>query len=92
MRQHSHPALPNLSTETEHGGVFRGYISSKRRYFYGLRVHLVVTGAGEPVEFSLVAGSEADVSVFRDLQLDLCPKVRSSWPTKPTPTMTTKTS
>jgi hypothetical protein len=57
--------------QTEHGGVFRGYISSKRRYFYGLRVHLVVTGAGEPVEFSLVAGSEADVSVFRDLQLDL---------------------
>jgi hypothetical protein len=31
----------------------------------------VVTGAGEPVEFSLVAGSEAEVSVFRDLQLDL---------------------
>ena len=55
----------------EHGQAFRGYISSKRRYFYGLRVHLVVTGAGEPVEFSLVAGSEADVSVFKDLQLDL---------------------
>jgi hypothetical protein len=55
----------------EHAGAFRGYIPSKRRYFYGLRVHLVVTEAGEPVEFSLVAGSEADVSVFKDLQLDL---------------------
>ncbi len=56
----------------EHGaGAFRGYIASKRRYFYGLRVHLVVTGAGEPVEFSLAAGSEADVSVFKDLELDL---------------------
>ena len=55
----------------KHGGAFRGYIPSKRRYFYGLRVHLVVTGAGEPVEFSLVAGSEADVSVFKDLELDL---------------------
>jgi hypothetical protein len=54
----------------EHAGAFRGYIASKRRYFYGLRVHLVVTGAGEPVEFSLVAGSEADVSVFKDLELD----------------------
>jgi hypothetical protein len=31
----------------------------------------VVTGAGEPVEFSIVAGSEADVSVFKDLELDL---------------------
>ena len=55
----------------EHGGAFRGYISSKRSYFYGLRVHLVVTGAGEPVEFSIVAGSEADVRVFKDLELDL---------------------
>ena len=55
----------------EHGGAFRGYVPSKRRYFYGLRVHLVTTEAGEPVEFSLVAGSEADVSVFKDLELDL---------------------
>jgi hypothetical protein len=55
----------------EHGGAFRGYISSKRHYFYGLRVHLVVTGAGEPVEFSIAAGSEADVRVFKDLELDL---------------------
>jgi Transposase DDE domain len=50
---------------------FRGYIASKRRYFYGLRVHLVVTGAGEPVEFSLAAGSEADVTVFKELNLEL---------------------
>lgn len=50
---------------------FRGYIASKRRYFYGLRVHLVVSGAGEPVEFSLAAGSEADIAVFRELNLDL---------------------
>src|SRR5215211_7920632 len=50
---------------------FRGYIASKRRYFYGLRVHLVVSGAGEPVEFSLAAGSEADVAIFKELELDL---------------------
>ncbi len=60
-----------LYPSEEHGGVFRGYISSKRSYFYGLRVHLVVTGAGEPVEFSLAAGSAADVTVFKDLELDL---------------------
>jgi hypothetical protein len=50
---------------------FRGYIPSKRRYFYGLRVHLVVTGAGEPVEFALAAGSEADMTIFKELELDL---------------------
>ena len=60
-----------LYPSEKYGGAFRGYICSKRRYFYGLGVHLVVSGAGEPVEFSLVAGSETDVSVFKDLNLDL---------------------
>lgn len=55
----------------EHGKTFRGYIASKRRYFYGLRVHLVVSGRGEPVEFSLAAASEADIAVFKELDLDL---------------------
>lgn len=56
----------------EHGAkLFRGYIPSKRRYFYGLRVHLLVTKAGEPVEFALAAASEADLAVFKDLDLEL---------------------
>lgn len=55
----------------EHGEAFRGYIASKRRYFYGLRVHLVVSDKGEPVEFSLAAASEADVAVFKELGLEL---------------------
>jgi len=58
----------------ESAGAFRGYIPSKRRYFYGLRVHLVVSEAGEPVEFSLEAASEADIKVFKNLELDLLPE------------------
>ena len=45
-------------------------VPSKRRYYYGLRVPLV-SAAGEPVEFALEAGSEADVAVFKDLELEL---------------------
>jgi hypothetical protein len=55
----------------EHGEAFRGYIASKRRYFYGLRVHLVSTASGEPVEFILAAASEADISLFKELKLEL---------------------
>lgn len=62
---------PLEEEDTPKKKTFRGYIASKRRYFYGLRVHLVVTGAGEPVEFSLAAGSEADITVFKELELDL---------------------
>src|SRR5215210_5244291 len=55
----------------EHGAAFRGYIASKRRYFYGLRVHLVSTASGEPVEFTLAAASEADIRLFKELKLEL---------------------
>lgn len=70
---------------------FRGYIAGKRRHFCGLRVRLVMTGRGEPVEFSLAAGSEADVRAFKELNLDL-PKARSSARTMLAPVTTTKTS
>ena len=35
---------------------YRGYIASKKRYFYGLKVHLLVTQQGEPVEFFFTPG------------------------------------
>jgi Transposase DDE domain len=41
--------------------VYHGYQSSKKRYFYGVKIHLMVTEAGEPVEFFLTPGSFADV-------------------------------
>jgi len=68
---HHHHHHDDADTPKEEKKSFRGYIASKRRYFYGLRVHLVVSGAGDPVEFSLAAGSEADVTVFKELNLDL---------------------
>lgn len=34
-------------------------------------MHLVVSGRGEPVEFSLAAASEADVKLLKELGLDL---------------------
>ncbi len=39
------------------GEDFRGYISSERRYFYGIRVHMTVTASGEPVEFLIAPGA-----------------------------------
>ncbi len=41
--------------------AYRGYQSSKKRYFYGIKIHLMVTEAGAPVEFFLSPGSFADV-------------------------------
>jgi len=39
------------------GEAFRGYLASKKRYFYGLRIHIMLTEHGEPVEFFLEPGA-----------------------------------
>jgi hypothetical protein len=53
------------------GEEYRGYIPSKRRYFYGLRIHIVVTKTGEPVEFTLAPGATNDCRVLKQFDLDL---------------------
>lgn len=54
-----------------HDESYRGYIASKRRYFFGLRVHLLVTAQGKPVEFVLAPGAAADGPVLKGFTLDL---------------------
>jgi len=51
--------------------AYRGYQASKKRYFYGVKVHLMVTETGEPVEFFLTAGSFSDVRGLRVFSFDL---------------------
>jgi hypothetical protein len=51
--------------------AFHGYIASKKRYFYGLRLHVVVTAQGHPVEVLLAPAADADIAAFRRLSLDL---------------------
>ena len=53
--------------------TYRGYQASKRRYFYGLKIHLMVTSAGQPVECVLTPGSVSDVQVLKDYAYDLPP-------------------
>lgn len=53
------------------GQEHRGYTASKRRYFFGLKVHLVISGGGAPVEFVLTPGATGDVAALKLLELDL---------------------
>ena len=39
---------------------YRGYIACKRRFFYGIRVHMIVTADKELVEFQFAPGADAD--------------------------------
>lgn len=50
---------------------YRGYCAAKKEYFYGLRIHLLVTAEGQPVEFILAAGSHNDALVLKEFEFDL---------------------
>lgn len=53
------------------GEQYRGYQASKKRFFYGIKVHMVVTVDGKPIEFILSPGSCSDIKAFKRLDLDL---------------------
>lgn len=50
---------------------FRGYCASKRRYFYGVRVQVVVTVEGVPVECCVLPGAASDIEGLSELPLAL---------------------
>jgi hypothetical protein len=53
------------------GEEYRGYIASKKRYYYGLKLHLMVTQAGQPVELMLSPGSFFDGAGLYAFDFDL---------------------
>lgn len=50
-----------LQSKIVKGKKWRGYTASMRRYFYGVKVQLMVTGSGIPIAFCFTAGKEGDV-------------------------------
>lgn len=53
------------------GEAYRGFQASKKRYFYGLKIHLMITETGQPVEFFLTAGSYSDTSALKLYHFDI---------------------
>jgi hypothetical protein len=43
----------------------------KKRYFYGLRIHIIVTEQGQPVEFFLAPGAFSDTNALRLYNFDV---------------------
>lgn len=55
------------------GEEHRGYCAAKRRFFYGLKLHLLVTADGKPVEMLLSPGAMHDMKALKHFRLDLPP-------------------
>lgn len=52
---------------------YRGYQASKKRWVYGLKIHLMVTKDGEPVEFFLTPAASSDTACLLSYNFDLPP-------------------
>lgn len=57
-----------------HGEQWRGKQCSMRRYFYGVKVQVLVTAQGIPVEFCFVPGGQSDVQALKKLPLAVAPE------------------
>lgn len=53
---------------------YRGYNASKREHFYGVKIQLVTTADGIPVEMYLVQGAEHDSQILKRMYHDLPPE------------------
>ena len=55
------------------GEAFRGFCASKHQYFYGVKVQVITTAGGIPVECCFVPGSEHDSEAISQLLWDFQP-------------------
>jgi hypothetical protein len=53
------------------GEDYRGYCASKRTYFYGFKVHVIITSEGIPVEYTFTTGRMHDLDGMKQLPLNL---------------------
>ena len=51
--------------------VFHGYTASKKQYFFGIKVHMIIDENGIPIEFCFTPGSTSDIEGLKELPCEL---------------------
>lgn len=83
--------IPRCRLYSDHREAFRGYIASKKRFFYGLRAHVVVTASGSQSMWSWPRPATPTSRPSSDCTWT-CRTARRSMATRLTPTMCARTS
>ena len=53
------------------GSQFHGYSASRKQYYFGLKIHMIVDAEGVPIELCITPGSTSDISGLRRMPLNL---------------------
>lgn len=51
--------------------LYHGYTASKKAYFFGLKIHMIIDASGVPIEFCITPGSTADIEGLKLLPCEL---------------------
>jgi len=60
-----------IRTKIIKGEQYRGRCASKRTWFYGFKVHMIVTSEGIPVEFTFTTGNAHDLDGLKQMPVNL---------------------
>lgn len=70
-----HPASSrNQKGKLSKSGEYGGWIGSKRRFYYGVKLSMLVTEAGAPVEFFLTPARHNDATCLTWFHFDILPQ------------------
>jgi hypothetical protein len=53
------------------GKTYHGYSASKKAYFFGIKVHMIVDEKGIPIEFCFTPGRSTDIEGLKELPCEL---------------------
>lgn len=53
------------------GKNFIGYCAAKKKYYYGVKVHMVTTTTGTPIEMLITPASTADITALKAMEIDI---------------------
>ena len=53
------------------GKEFHGYTASKKQYFFGIKIHMIIDAEGIPIEFCFTPGSFTDITGLKELPCEL---------------------
>lgn len=55
------------------GKHFIGFCKAKKKFYYGVKLHMITNSKGNPIEFIITPASVADITALKIMELDLAP-------------------
>lgn len=59
-----------LQSRIVQGAEYRGYTASKKEYFYGIKLHMIISTNGIPIYFEYQPGSIHDLTAFKEMNME----------------------